>query len=78
MNKAFTRETDSDDDFDEVASEVVPAGKNYMTPQGYARMRAELMQLIDQERPQVVEKPSADTRRLGVAWHSIDLNPIRK
>jgi hypothetical protein len=30
------------------------------------------------ERPQVVEKPSADTRQLGVAWHSIDLNPVTK
>jgi hypothetical protein len=30
------------------------------------------------ERPQVVEKRSADTRQLGVAWHSIDLNPVKK
>jgi transcription elongation factor GreB len=56
MNKAFTRESDSDDDEpDEVAADGVPVVKNYMTPQGYARMRAELMQLIDHERPQVVE-----------------------
>jgi transcription elongation factor GreB len=55
MNKAFTRETDSDDESDEVAAAGVPVAKNYMTPQGYARMRAELMRLIDHERPQVVE-----------------------
>ncbi len=55
MNKAFTRETDGGDEPDEVAADALPVAKNYMTPQGYARMRAELMQLIDQERPQVVE-----------------------
>jgi transcription elongation factor GreB len=55
MNKAFTRESDSDDESDEVVADGVPVAKNYMTPQGYARLRAELMQLIDHERPQVVE-----------------------
>src|SRR5690606_23118192 len=55
MNKAFTRESDGGDD-DEVALPALPAGgKNYMTPAGYARLRAELMQLIDDERPKVVE-----------------------
>src|SRR3569832_2284419 len=55
MNKAFTKETDSDDD-DEPALPPIPAGgKNYITPQGYARLRAELMQLIDDERPKVDE-----------------------
>ena len=29
--------------------------RNYITPQGYARLRAELLHLIDEERPQVVE-----------------------
>ena len=34
----------------------LPAGtKNYITPAGYARLRAELLQLIDDERPKVVE-----------------------
>ena len=57
MNKAFTRETDSDDDEDGGAGlPPLPAGgKNYITPQGYARLRAELMQLIDEERPKVVD-----------------------
>jgi transcription elongation factor GreB len=32
-----------------------PGGKNYITPQGYARLRAELLDLIDNERPKVVE-----------------------
>src|SRR5438128_11686332 len=56
MNKPFTREPDADDDDDEGAVPEIPAGtKNYITPQGYARLRAELLQLIDEERPKVVE-----------------------
>ena len=56
MNKAFTRERDGEDEDDEVALPPLPAGgKNYMTPQGYARLRAELLTLIDDERPKVVE-----------------------
>ena len=57
MSKAFTRETDGDDDDEEEAGlPPLPAGgKNYITPQGYARLRAELLHLIDEERPKVVE-----------------------
>ena len=32
-----------------------PSGKNYITPQGYARIHGELLDLIDNERPKVVE-----------------------
>ena len=54
MSKAFTKETDSDDD--EVALPPLPAGgKNYITPAGYASLRAELFGLIDVERPKIVE-----------------------
>ena len=54
MSKAFTKESDNDDE--EVGLPPIPAGgKNYITPQGYARLRAELMGLIDEERPKVVE-----------------------
>ena len=56
MNKAFTRETSSEDEEDETLAPALPTGtKNYMTPQGYDRMRSELLQLIDDERPKVVE-----------------------
>lgn len=58
MNKAFTKETDHADDDDDGGSALpaLPAGtKNYMTPAGYARLRAELLQLIDEERPRIVE-----------------------
>ncbi|MBV8617297.1 MAG: transcription elongation factor GreB [Curvibacter sp.] len=55
MNKAFTRESDADDDED-LALPAIPAGtRNYMTAAGYQHMRAELLQLIDEERPKVVE-----------------------
>jgi transcription elongation factor GreB len=55
MSKAFTKESDADDDED-LALPALPHGaRNYMTPQGYARMRAEFMTLLDEERPKIVE-----------------------
>jgi transcription elongation factor GreB len=57
MNKAFVKES-SDDDDDELAGALpqIPAGaKNYITPAGYQRIRSELLQLIDVERPEVVK-----------------------
>ena len=54
MSKAFTRETDGEDD--DLALPPLPAGsKNYITPQGYATLREELFELIDNERPRIVE-----------------------
>jgi transcription elongation factor GreB len=58
MNKAFTREPDGDEDEDDAPGGVPPLpanGKNYMTPAGHARLRGELLTLIDVERPKVVE-----------------------
>ncbi len=56
MSKAFTKESDGDDDEDGGGLPPLPAGtRNYITPQGYARLRGELLQLIDEERPKVVE-----------------------
>ena len=55
MSKAFTRETDSADD-DDIGLPALPAGtRNYITPAGYASLRNELLDLIDNERPKVVE-----------------------
>ncbi len=55
MSKAFTKESDGDDE-DELGLPALPSGaRNYMTPGGYARLRAELFTLIDDERPKVVE-----------------------
>ena len=54
MSKAFTRESDAEED--EVGLPPLPAGgKNYITPKGYAALRAELFDLIDIERPKVVD-----------------------
>lgn len=58
MSKAFTRESESadTDDDDDLALPALPQGsKNYLTPQGYRRLRDELMHLMDDERPKVVE-----------------------
>ena len=56
MSKAFTKESSGEDDDDDASLPEMPAGaKNYITPQGYARLRAELLQLMDDERPKVVE-----------------------
>jgi transcription elongation factor GreB len=55
MTKAFTKEADSQGD-DDIGLPPIPiGGKNYITPAGYARIRAELFELIDVERPKVVE-----------------------
>lgn len=55
MNKAFVRESDGDDDDDLPGLPPLPPGtRNYMTPQGYAAMKAEVLHLIDVERPEIV------------------------
>jgi transcription elongation factor GreB len=57
MSKAFTRESDADED--DVAAEIqAPPGKNYMTPAGHARMRSELKKLVEVERPETVRTVS--------------------
>jgi transcription elongation factor GreB len=58
MSKAFTRESDDDSDdadADGHASVLPVSGKNYMTPMGYAHMRHELLDLLDVERPKIVD-----------------------
>ncbi len=58
MSKAFTRESDSSDsdDGEDPSLPPLPAGtRNYMTPQGYAALRAELFALMDDERHKIVE-----------------------
>jgi transcription elongation factor GreB len=49
----------ADDDDEPADAPAVPRGaRNYMTPAGHARLRAELHQLLRVERPQVVETVS--------------------
>ena len=55
MSKAFTKETDQDDGDDLETTSPLPTGtRNYMTPGGFARMKAELEALVQTERPQLV------------------------
>lgn len=56
MSKAFTKESDEDNGDDDLQlPAIAPGGKNYITPQGYAALRSELLTLMDEERPKVVE-----------------------
>lgn len=57
MNKAFVKETDHDpdDDLEEVGPALPSGAKNYMTPDGHARLERELKALLYDERPKVVE-----------------------
>jgi transcription elongation factor GreB len=55
VSKAFTRETDADDEDDVEAISPLPAGaRNYMTPGGFARLSGELDALVKKERPELV------------------------
>jgi transcription elongation factor GreB len=59
MSKAFTREADVVEDDDAEAEAAQPAGvRNYISPAGYARLRSELAQLWEVERPKMVETVS--------------------
>ena len=57
MSKAFTKESDGDDEDDlpEVMVGLPATAKNYMTPEGYARLKRELLHLHDVERPELVK-----------------------
>jgi len=55
VSKAFTRETDNDDEDDVEGVSPLPVGaRNYMTPGGFARMSGELERLVQKERPELV------------------------
>ena len=56
MSKAFTRETEPEDEELPDEPQALPSGaKNYVTPAGFAALRDELNRLLRIERPQVVE-----------------------
>src|SRR6187397_3086862 len=59
MNKAFTKESDNEDDELDAVEEpapVEPAGvRNYITPSGLQRLRDELRFLLTRERPAVTQ-----------------------
>jgi transcription elongation factor GreB len=59
MSKAFVKEEDSEAPEEaESAAPALPGGKNYITGDGYARLKAELKQLVEVERPEVVRTVS--------------------
>lgn len=53
MSKAFVREGDSDDA--PAPEPAPPPARNYITPAGYGRLKAELKRLVEAERPEVVK-----------------------
>ena len=55
MSKAFVRDDAEPEEEGEAPQEPLPGGKNYITPAGYARLKAELRQLVESERPEVVK-----------------------
>jgi len=57
MSKAFTKESDDDgdDDLPEDMGGLPATAKNYMTPEGFERLRDELNRLMRKERPDVVK-----------------------
>ncbi len=57
MSKAFVRESEDDGEAPELQPSPPPA-KNYISPAGYARLKAELKALVEIERPEVVRTVS--------------------
>ena len=56
MSKAFTKESNGDEDDELPPSLKLPAGtKNYITPAGFQRLQDELEQLWKRERPELVK-----------------------
>jgi transcription elongation factor GreB len=56
MNKAFVKESENDDDEDLPETQALPAGtRNYLTPEGYQKLRDELAHLMTVDRPAVVQ-----------------------
>jgi transcription elongation factor GreB len=56
MNKAFVKEQDHQEDDELPESLALPVGtKNYLTPGGYQTLRDELAQLMNVERPEMVQ-----------------------
>jgi transcription elongation factor GreB len=55
VNKAFVKEDDGEsEDLPQSETPALPGGRNYVTPGGHARMKAELLDLLDRQRPEVV------------------------
>jgi transcription elongation factor GreB len=62
MSRAFVRESDFPQlpELPPQPSPLPPGARNFLTPQGAARLRAELAQRTDLERPKLVAAPGDD------------------
>jgi len=58
VSKAFVKESDSNFEEEPQAAALPRGTRNYITPSGYARLKAELRQLVEIERPEVVKTVS--------------------
>jgi transcription elongation factor GreB len=54
MSKAFTKENSEAPEEELEAPPIVAGSKNYISPAGFARLKAELRELVEVERPEVV------------------------
>lgn len=63
MSRAFVRESDVSPlpELPAQVSPLPPGAKNYLTPPGAARLRAELDRRLEQERPRLASAPAEDT-----------------
>jgi transcription elongation factor GreB len=55
MSKAFTRNSDTEDDEPELSAQLPVGIKNYITPNGYRKLKEELDHLWKAERPALVK-----------------------
>lgn len=59
MSKAFVKEdNDAEEEGEEASGLAIPGGKNYITPQGIKRLRDEMKQILDVDRPEIVRTVS--------------------
>lgn len=75
MSKAFTREDDALPERPEIIERAVtlPEGaRNAITPGGAARLRAELIHLVETERPRLTSKSDSEKRQLTLLDRRIE------
>lgn len=58
MNKAFVRGSEEEDEAEEEHAGAPPTERPYISKGGFARLQAELRQLLGEERPRIVETVS--------------------